>query len=284
MKTVLSILPLLLSATMALPASDGLKCGFSTECNVAPMVVPRDTVEVRDVQPCGPNSNCELVNINGVESYQFRPGYEPGTDDYRARFPTLTKRQSPGTGDLWTKVTIGRTRIQYGCDANVWEEIRGALDENCVNACDAGTPKQVQRQQWENSQKKPTDATLSIKTSGSFLNEVKRATLADALLRTIRPDTVTQTPSTWRERHTPSANNRGMIDTEGQCIITTFPNFVSVERFRGDDLQDRLQIDAEFVEVKKECLAAGILKNIAEGIHGAASAAMGAIQTHCLQN
>ena len=144
------------------------------------------------------------------------------------------------------------TKIQYGCDVNVWELIRNAIKSSCLADCDRGTKQEVDVKKWEGDRDRPSDAKLGITVSSHFLKDETGNILTEAILKTITPETVTQERKSWEEHHSLASQNYGMQDAKGDCTVTTFPNFVHVQRFDGDNMRDTMSFLAELAEVESK--------------------------------
>lgn len=197
---------------------------------------------------CGPNSNCELVNSNGIKAYKFKSGMEPGSADHKKRFAHSLSARQESSAEL--RVIMGEMRMQWGCDTDVGSEVSKALDEICGSTagCDEGQKHSFGVKKWEGNDDKPTDADLNMKLSGKYYDQEVRDVLAKALLATINDQSVETDQQEWHVARSASANNWGGGDEYGDCAIKMFPNYVAVNRFEDGNLRDYMELEAELVE------------------------------------
>ncbi|KAH6657104.1 hypothetical protein BKA67DRAFT_532333 [Truncatella angustata] len=256
-----------------------------TQLFFATLVAVASAIPAPNPEICGPNSNCELVASNGTKAYRFKSGHEPGSHDYQKRFYEI-----PGPRGLArradaveTKVVMGETRMQWGCDTDVQAKLRDSINAACKKegGCDEGTPKSFDISKWEGTTKEPSDAKLNIRLEGKYSNEDARNALQEALEATVTGDSVTTNDQKWIVRASASANHWGMSDRGGDCSEKQFPNYVAINRFESGNLKESMEFRAELVEGEKNCLGVTIMGAIAGAINPIAGKFFGAVKVLC---
>ncbi|KAI1177754.1 hypothetical protein F4777DRAFT_540219 [Nemania sp. FL0916] len=205
---------------------------------------------------CGPDSNCELVNVNGTRSFRFKPGFEPGSANHQKRFSSLDARQDAGDIDL--KIVMGEYKMQWGCDVDILDAVAGSFDEKCGQeaGCDQSESKEFDVNKWEDDTTKPSGAKLKITMVGKYANSDVRGFLREALMTTINaPDSIEVDNEMWETMPPASAQHWGLSSESGDCAIKRFPKQVSLNRFEGIDLIDYVEIQAELEEPKRKLTA-----------------------------
>ncbi|KAK6221734.1 hypothetical protein QIS74_04606 [Colletotrichum tabaci] len=165
-----------------------------------------------------------------------------------------------------TKVTYGKTKIEYGCDASVHYTFKG-LEELCAkgsNACDEGTPwsREVS---WTSGNENPDETEITIKAEGRWYDEDERKNLIEAIMKTARteePATIEIKDKKWSGRVVGS-----LQPLSGTCKMTQFPNFVDVTVFEDEEPKS-------WMSVKVSLEAA---EGVAGAIHGIAGAFFGTV-------
>ncbi|KAI8633536.1 hypothetical protein F5Y19DRAFT_488993 [Xylariaceae sp. FL1651] len=217
---------------------------------------------------CGPDSNCELLNVNGTKSFRFKPGFEPGSTNHQKRFSSLHARQD--AGDINLKVVMGENKMQWGCDVDILDAVTGTFDEKCgpEAGCDQSEPREFDVKKWEDDMTQPSDAKLKITMVGKYANSDVREFLRGALMTTINaPDSIEVDNEVWRTMPSASGQHWGLPSESDDCAIKRFPNYVSLNRFQGIDLIDYVEIHVELEEPKQNCLAVSILDGISGAIN-----------------
>lgn len=205
---------------------------------------------------CGPTSNCEVVETNGTKAYRFKRGFEPGTPAYKKRLamapsqgPSLFGREDQPRG-INTKVVMGKTQMQWGCDTNVKDKIRDAAKELCSESggCDNGSDKGWDVDKWEGDDAAPSGAHLNIKLEGKYASKDAHDALLEALLATATDEAAKTEKKKWVDEATASGSHWGLTTRGGECSVTTFPNYVAINRFDGEHMLHTIEFHAELVE------------------------------------
>ena len=203
-------------------------------------LVAKAAPTTREVELCGPNTNCEVVVENGMRRYKFKDGHEPGTENYAKRAAAMRKRDDEGKT---TKVTIGDTKVDVGCEAHVTPNFDG-LWELCPE--DGGTcisGSSTTREVASEGGPGLAEGTAEIKltASGVYENKEERDHLVHAIKATVTEDTIDQVEREW------SGNDRlspGLA--ENSCMMNRFPNFIGVAVFSSDgDLDSMMEANLE---------------------------------------
>ncbi|KAI0512982.1 hypothetical protein F5B22DRAFT_612888 [Xylaria bambusicola] len=215
---------------------------------------------------CGADSNCELVNINSTMSYRFKSGFEPGSANHQKQFHPLPARQD---NDIELRVIMGKTMMQWGCDVDVGSAITGTIDDKCQpNAgCDPTQALEFDVKKWEGESEEPSDAKLKITADGKYYDQDIRDFLKSVLQMTVTDDSVQVDEQEWVYTPPASGQHWGLPGDHGDCAIKEFPTYVAVVRFEDENMKDYMEIRAELVEPKENCLAASILGGIAGAIN-----------------
>jgi hypothetical protein len=149
-----------------------------------------------------------------------------------------------------TKVVMGETRMQWGCDTDVLATLRDAINAACKKegGCDEGTPKSFDIHKWEGTSSEPSDAKLNIRLDGKYADQSARDAQQEALQATVTDDSVTTDQQKWVIHASGSAIHWGMTDRGGDCAEKQFPNYVAINRFDNNNLRETMEFRAELVE------------------------------------
>ncbi|KAF7125235.1 hypothetical protein CNMCM5793_001413 [Aspergillus hiratsukae] len=138
---------------------------------------------------CGPDSNCEIVNIKGNKAYRFKKDMGPGSEDYISRFGNETEQTQKLTArsaDIITSVNMGKTDMGWGCDDIIIEDILQELHwlcldgpENGMGACDEGSQHSM-KVGWA-TRYTYTLADLTLSAEGTYPSWSKHLSTASAL-------------------------------------------------------------------------------------------------------
>ncbi|KAI0202297.1 hypothetical protein F4808DRAFT_71822 [Astrocystis sublimbata] len=229
---------------------------------------------------CGPDSNCELVNINGTMSYRFKPDFAPGSSNHRRLFYSHAARQDDNDANL--KVYMGKNKMQWGCDVDVLSAVTDSIDENCgESGCDEVAKMEFDVKKWEGDTSKPSDAKLKITTVGKFFDSDTRDFLREALRTTISDDSVEVEDAHWQTIPPPSGQHWGLPGESDDCAIKRFPNYVAINRFDGKNIKDYMEIHVELEKPEENCLATEILETILGAINPLAGDFFSVAQVLC---
>ncbi|KAK6063079.1 ankyrin repeat protein [Seiridium cupressi] len=213
---------------------------------ISGLVAAASAIPAPNTEICGPGSNCELVNVDGVKRYRFKSGLEPGSHDYQKRFYETPVAASLGRREdnVETKVVMGETMMQWGCDTDVESKIKDAIDSACKSerGCDEGSPKKFDIKKWASKSEEPSDADLNIRMDGKYSNQKARDALQEAMQATATGDSVTADDKQWKT----VASGAG-----AKCSEEQFPNYVAINRFEDGNLKDSMEFRAELVEGEK---------------------------------
>lgn len=230
---------------------------------------------------CGPDSNCEIVTINGTKSIHFKAGMEPGSADHFRRFYMHPRpRDEKSKAEL--KVIMGETKMQWGCGTDVKGSLKDAINENCraEAGCDSGKKKNIKVDKWEGKSDEPTEAELNIRVDAKYYDQEMRDMLQKAMEATGDKGVEGKEEEWWVQRSA-SANHWGMSDQKGKCKVNNFPNYVAINRFEDKNLKDYMEIHAELVEGEKNCLGATVIGAIAGAINPMAGRLFGFAKVLC---
>jgi hypothetical protein len=132
------------------------------------------------------NQNWEVyTNSLGYTTSRFKPGMEPGSDDYTARFenPTVGLNESPANmlirrDDSWrTEPYSGSSKIAYGCETDIARTVLSKLHDACHDTrCDSGTPESAEVKYPDNGNIET--ATVELKASGAYPSGMKHTLIA----------------------------------------------------------------------------------------------------------
>ncbi|KAK9774073.1 hypothetical protein AB5N19_06935 [Seiridium cardinale] len=252
---------------------------------ISGLVAAASAIPAPNTEICGPGSNCELVNVDGVKRYRFKSGLEPGSHDYQKRFFETPVAGSLGRREdnVETKVVMGETMMQWGCDTDVESKIKDAVDSACKSegGCDEGSPKKFDIKKWEGKSEEPSDADLNIRMDGKYSNQKARDALQEAMQATATGDSVTADDQEWKIVASGAGSHAGVTDRGGKCSEKQFPNYVAINRFEDGNLKDSMEFRAELVEGEKNCLGVDILGAIAGAINPIAGKFFGAVKVLC---
>ncbi|KAH9900479.1 hypothetical protein F4778DRAFT_791753 [Xylariomycetidae sp. FL2044] len=242
---------------------------------------------------CGPTSNCELATRNGTGGLHYRSkgGLEPGSQYYQRRFHEAPKvswlgrllRRDDDDKTITTKVLMGKTMIQWGCETDVKKKIGEAVEKQCSpsgGTCDEGTPQEYKVKKWRGDDDEPSDAKLKITLEGKFSEEKYLDNLSRALQATADKG-VKSEDKKWAEPFTAAAMRYGTNIKKGQCKVNKFPNYVAINRYEGRNIVESLEFHAEIETGEKSCLGPSILSDVAGAVNPIAGAFFGVVTAVC---
>ncbi|KAL6849290.1 hypothetical protein ACO1O0_008826 [Amphichorda felina] len=197
---------------------------------------------------CGPDSNCEFVDVSGRKTIRFRENMGPGSDDYVTRFGNkeeqMRRLRARKGDDIKTKVTIGENEIPWGCRSDIVVEdwIREGLDELCKdNGCDEGSDKKFDSEYVV--VESLDEADLIITAEGIYPDGFKD-NFIDAMAAIPPSGAVT-----WKEK---DYVIWGAVASPTTCDSPRFANYVQVSKFEGDtNLVGHMEFKAE-LSIKDE--------------------------------
>lgn len=197
-----------------------------------------------------------MVDTNGTKAYRFKRGFEPGSPAYEGRPAAMAPSPSAslvGRGakqGVHTTVVMGKTQMQWGCDTDVKDKIRAAAKALCPESggCDRGSSQGWDVAKWEGDDAAPSGARLNLRLEGKYATRDSHDALLEALLATATGDSAPTEKRKWLDRATESGSHWGLTSRGGECAVSTFPNYVAVNRFDGEDLMHSIEFHAELVE------------------------------------
>lgn len=129
------------------------------------------------------NQNWEVyTNELGYTTSRFKPGMEPGSEDYVARFgnETINLDVSPANALMrrdsnWrTEPYAGSTKMAYGCKTDIARTVLSKLHDACHDTrCDSGTSFDVEVKYPNRGLIE--SATVSFKATGAYPSGMKHA-------------------------------------------------------------------------------------------------------------
>jgi hypothetical protein len=155
--------------------------------------------------------------------------------------------------EISTFVTLGKTKMDWGCDQPL-DVIFEGLREICgQHGCDEGTAfsKEISWAGPGNFMNSPQPRTLQLHASGSFFGEKDRDIYIDAFKATATPETVGTEDRAWCK---PTSNPRlGSCREVGSCPMRIFPNFIKIARFEGENLKDHIDVNVSTEGSNRMC-------------------------------
>ncbi|KAL4969312.1 uncharacterized protein BDV14DRAFT_196139 [Aspergillus stella-maris] len=222
-----------------------------------------------------PNSNCDVVTINGNKAIRFKPDMGPGSEDYTLRFGNSSTQQQSTlesrANEIITSVNMGKTDMGWGCDDIIIEDILQELHWLCLDgpeggqgACDEGSAHKMDVGWVTNSEY--VLAELTIRAEGTYPSWAKHAFI-DAL-RAIPPSGAVHTQDIWYTDHD------WLEPSSEVCAMRRYPNWVQISKNEGNGLVGYMEVFAEAVPVTNTETCETILK-VAGAIAGAVSGVLG---------
>ncbi|CZT22019.1 uncharacterized protein RCC_07888 [Ramularia collo-cygni] len=232
--------------------------------------------------------NYELyTNSLGYTASRFKPGMEPGSDDYARRFGAgannITLDLTSGDGQLTKRAEnrntdpfMGRKQIAYGCDTDIPGTVFDKLHTLCQDThCDEGIEETIETSYPTYGRKE--SATITIKAAGNYPSGMKHAFIW-AVQAMAMPEAVEWK---WIETnvdalgHTPAR--------AAGCDVSYSSNFFSVV-MRGDDgsQMGEMNVEVDFKVDGEDALCDLVFplgEAIAGAIHGIAGGIFGVVST-----
>jgi hypothetical protein len=203
----------------------------------------------------------------------------------------VAKRKS----SIRTKVALGKTIIDYGCDASIQKTLREAVWNSCKNgACDDMTPYS-RDVDWTSGSAWPRPRKLEVTVEGMYNAKGAKNAFIDALMATVNPDTAVPKTLHWS-----SASH--WAGGYGECKMSRFPNFIQISRWNEDDeVKDWIKLNIaeidgnegrgnpnlqrnqafQLTKILEFCMANKILGAVAGALDGVAGGFFGLVDVAC---
>ncbi|KAG7126351.1 hypothetical protein HYQ45_012937 [Verticillium longisporum] len=138
------------------------------------------------------SANITLEQIEGLDLSLYPDIFKPAVDlDPEATevfLAQLESRNIEARAGVTTKVNIGTTRIDYGCDASIRTTISNGIRALCHNGwCDFGK-KYSRKVKWTNGGA-IHERNIEVRADGHYTGKNTRHYLQEAALKTINGDT-----------------------------------------------------------------------------------------------
>ncbi|KAF2101951.1 hypothetical protein NA57DRAFT_73390 [Rhizodiscina lignyota] len=242
---------------------------FTLPLLAAVLAAPAPELATERPERCGPTSNCEAVVEDGSIVYRFKLGMEPGSEDYKSRFSGLSKRDS-----TTTDVILGKTQIDYGCDASIRKTLNGAIEKLCTESgCDGGSDYS-RDVDWTDGGGAPVPTGIKVTVEGAWHAKNSKEAYNDAVMATVNPKSAVPEERRWRQ-------NGFQGDVVGICKMSKFPNYIHISRFNGNNMQDEIIINVELEKNEDLCLATSVLGAVAGAVNGVAGGFFGVASAVC---
>ncbi|KAM3414302.1 hypothetical protein BST61_g10955 [Cercospora zeina] len=220
------------------------------------------------------------TNALGYEVARFRPGFEPGSEDYLHRFgkidvnnTSLFARDNART----TKPYVGKTRIPYGCNTDIGNYVFSRIHELCdEDRCDSGSSISAEVEYPKSGKKQKANVVVSVQ--GFYPSGSK-----DHMIRAIQA----MVPQNGVEYYDVTSYGpiRGghTIQEITKCEVVGSSNFFSVvvTNDADDSLVGNLDVSVTFAEGENAVICgtiATVAKEIAGAINGIAGGLFGVVQ------
>ncbi|KAH7347296.1 hypothetical protein B0T11DRAFT_333415 [Plectosphaerella cucumerina] len=171
-----------------------------------------------------------------------------------------------------TKVLVGRTLVDYGCDASIRKPLAEAIHGLCRNGlCDGGTAytrtvKHMDRSPIRNSQ-------LSITIVGRYVGRHTRGYVANVVENLVTPKTA---PSAWREYFLQIGG--GNIQHYG-CSMSKFGNYIRVVKDWGEQVDIEIRISLN--QSNQYCIGQNVFREALSLVNSYASAFFSTFVPNC---
>ncbi|PPJ52835.1 hypothetical protein CBER1_11544 [Cercospora berteroae] len=221
------------------------------------------------------------TNALGYEVARFKPGFEPGSEDYSHRFgdidfnstSSLVTRDNART----TKPYVGKTRIPYGCNTDIGNYVFSRIHELCdEDRCDEGSTVSAEVEYPVSGKKQKANVVVAV--SGFYPSGSK-----DHMIRAVQA-MVPQNGVDYYDviSYGPIRGGHSLQDTT-ICEVVGSSNFFSVvvTNDADDSLVGNLDVSVTFDEGENGAICgtiATVAKEIAGAINGIAGALFGVVQ------
>lgn len=159
-----------------------------------------------------------------------------------------------------TLVWLGKTNIDYGCDASIRKTLTEAIHSLCSEgSCDSGSyyTRDVDWTDGGRLQETP----IKVEINGRYRGRHTRGYLADAVAATVNPDTAKPYNKKYQQRQEGLTHQTGTMTRE--CNMSYFTNFIRVEHaYNGgenDGKEDWLEIKVSELETNAGKLSPKLL-------------------------
>ncbi|KAH6705154.1 hypothetical protein BKA61DRAFT_698670 [Leptodontidium sp. MPI-SDFR-AT-0119] len=262
MKPLLAILTIL---TMALATAE------------ASQVLKKKSPHHPDIlAQCEDAPNCKTYDTGHGLMFQFKPGMEPGTADYAARFPNTTEHRTLIKRDTRTHVTFGETSINYGT-TNPCGALHHCLYDYChegscdSNICTVETKGLVR----SGASLRPRSRLISFSSYGQHNGWSERNHYVDSVAAAASKG------QKWDRHDWCIRTKEG--DTCGTQWWGRQTNFISVNKFYNGNLRGFIQSSVAMDVNEGNCCAtlAGALGAIAGAVNPIADGLFGLVNALC---
>ncbi|WYZ37669.1 hypothetical protein EsH8_II_001175 [Colletotrichum jinshuiense] len=166
---------------------------------------------------------------------------------------------------------MGRTKVDYGCDASIRKTLNEAIESLCRNGfCDAGT---VYSRKVKYMNGGPlTTAWSRVEIEGTYDGPQTRGNVQKAVEKMITPDTAV--PAIRRYS---TGNNWNPINQ--RCKMSKFSNYIHVHKQFNPPVN--IQIRISLHTTNSNCIAQDILNTVAGTINPVAGGFFGLLSLNC---
>ncbi|WYZ42069.1 hypothetical protein EsH8_V_000964 [Colletotrichum jinshuiense] len=192
----------------------------------------------------------ELGNFSAVEGL-----VTSADDDEESDIASRQTRQ--------TNVLVGKTQVDYGCDASIRKTLGEAIHSLCWNGlCDGGT---LYTRKVKHLDRGPfRDAWIQVRIEGHYDGPNTRGYIANVVENLVTPKTAIPA---WREYHHMSQHNY----YTHACSMSKFANYVAIhKRFSPNPVDIRINISLH--TSNQYCAGADIFREVLGAVNGYAAA------------
>jgi hypothetical protein len=150
--------------------------------------------------------------------------------------PTSEKR-----ADVKTLVTMGKTKVPWGCNKPLGPIFEGLREICHSSACDEGSTFKMDVE-WvpqDGFLGDPYTMTLVLSAKGKYTKESDRDHFIDAFKALATPETVGTEDRIWCDMW---STNTGGCSDKGTCPMRMFPNYININRVDGDSVDKWMDI------------------------------------------
>ncbi|KAK4612211.1 hypothetical protein CLAFUW4_12931 [Fulvia fulva] len=215
--------------------------------------------------PTSDDRNWELyTNDLGYAASRFKPGQEPGTEAYAARFgsnnvsdASIFARQD----NRRTEPLVGQNAIPYGCITDIPNTVLSKLYDICGDlGCDGGATVSVDVKYPDNGNE--GDATVTLAPKGRWPSGMRDAMIQAVQAEAIPEAVETEEVTSYFQQNSPFNPSRTY-----KCNVSKSTNFFSIIVRNNDDESQVANLD----------VSVSFMKNRDSIICGTAAAASGAV-------
>ncbi|KAI8713658.1 hypothetical protein NCS52_01310700 [Fusarium sp. LHS14.1] len=169
-----------------------------------------------------------------------------------------------------TKVFLGKTQVDYGCEASIRKTLGEAIHSLCRGGfCDGGSKYTRKVDHMDNSRRRK--AWVQVEITGTYRGKHTRGHIAESVKRTVTPETAKPAVRTYY--------GQSFNPILQKCKMSKFTNYIHVYKNFGDDVNVQIRISLK--TTNSFCPTLKVLESVSGAFNGAAGGFWGLVSLSC---